>query len=215
MATRTLTTRKGRSIETSLTDNEAFVIVERLADEGGSFAAKLAEAGKRWGLSNEQNIWCHILAVESMTPAAAAIAVDVSGINELFSTVGDAVKFPKITLVTDNGEKVQLSRAGDRAKHPGSINVTDGGRYGDNVWYGRIIDGEFVPSRSSTETVEALLVALSADPVGVAASYGKTTGHCCFCRKELTDDRSLAVGYGKKCSENYDMPWGSVELAVA
>ena len=53
-----------------------------------------------------------------------------------------------------------------------------------------------------------LLQRLAADPAGVASKYGKMTGRCCFCHLQLTDAKSLAVGYGKTCAKNYGLPWG-------
>lgn len=41
-----------------------------------------------------------------------------------------------------------------------------------------------------------------------AAVFGHNTGHCVFCSRELTDDRSLTVGYGPICAERNGLPWG-------
>lgn len=41
-----------------------------------------------------------------------------------------------------------------------------------------------------------------------AAAYGKATDHCVFCSRALTDDRSVAVGYGEICASNMGLPWG-------
>jgi len=38
------------------------------------------------------------------------------------------------------------------------------------------------------------MTAFMADPVNVAAEWGKLTGICCFCGSELTDDRSTVMG---------------------
>lgn len=45
-----------------------------------------------------------------------------------------------------------------------------------------------------------------------AAAYGKSTEHCVFCGRGLSDDRtgcSLEVGYGPVCADKYGLPWGS------
>jgi hypothetical protein len=52
------------------------------------------------------------------------------------------------------------------------------------------------------------LVALAADPAGVASKFGKLHGKCCFCHKSLSDPASTAVGYGKVCASHYGLPWG-------
>lgn len=41
-----------------------------------------------------------------------------------------------------------------------------------------------------------------------AASFGALTGRCVFCDRELTDERSIEVGYGPVCAERNGLPWG-------
>lgn len=41
-----------------------------------------------------------------------------------------------------------------------------------------------------------------------AAAFGKLYGICIFCNRDLTDERSIYVGYGAKCAENQGLPWG-------
>jgi len=41
-----------------------------------------------------------------------------------------------------------------------------------------------------------------------AQNYGHKTGKCTFCRRRLTDERSVIVGYGPTCAENNHLPWG-------
>lgn len=43
-----------------------------------------------------------------------------------------------------------------------------------------------------------------------AAAFGHATGKCVFCRHELTDERSVTVGYGPTCAENNGLPWGDL-----
>jgi hypothetical protein len=107
------------------------------------------------------------------------------------------------------GDEICISQAGDRAKFPGSLNVTDGRPFGMNVWYGRIYqDGAFEPSRASSDTVLDFLKKFAADPVETAARYGRRTGNCCFCNRPLSDERSTTVGYGPICAETWSLPWG-------
>lgn len=48
-----------------------------------------------------------------------------------------------------------------------------------------------------------------------ASVFGRTHGFCVFCCRDLTDDRSLAVGYGPTCASNHDLPYPSIEEASA
>lgn len=41
-----------------------------------------------------------------------------------------------------------------------------------------------------------------------AAKFGHITGQCVFCARKLTDERSIAVGYGPVCAEREGLPWG-------
>ena len=43
-----------------------------------------------------------------------------------------------------------------------------------------------------------------------AAAFGKLYGICIFCSRDLTDERSIAVGYGAVCADNHGLPWGEV-----
>lgn len=41
-----------------------------------------------------------------------------------------------------------------------------------------------------------------------AAGFGLLYGQCVFCSRVLTDERSIAVGYGPSCAINQGLPWG-------
>jgi len=141
------------------------------------------------------------------------VVLDFAAIIVLFTTAGEHLKYPKVRLALSDGSAVVLSRAGARAKQPGTVNVTNGGRYGDpdNKWYGRIgLNGEFQQAGACTDEVVDLLKRFSDDPAGVAAAHGRLTGNCCFCGRGLSDERSTGVGYGPVCADNYGLAWGTV-----
>ena len=84
--------------------------------------------------------------------------------------------------------------------------------FGASTWYGRVNrDGTFTRGRSCTDAVVEVLRALATDPAATAAAYGKRTGNCCFCRRDLEDYRSVSVGYGPVCADKWGLPWGAVE----
>ena len=130
---------------------------------------------------------------------------------DLLKKAGQHLRFPKISLEVD-GHPVRLSLAGSRAKVPGSITVTDGGPFGANRYYGRVLpDGTWQkPFKAFPELdkVETLLTDMSDDPAATAAKHGHLTGNCCFCNRALSDDASTAVGYGPVCAQHYGLPWG-------
>jgi hypothetical protein len=174
-------------------------------------------------------------------PLASAPKVEIGsldGIIALFDKAAARLKFPAVVLdVPGYEDGVRISRAGARAKFPGTLNVTNGAKddseYG-RTWFGRVgLDGKYAPSRDATPEIAAALKAFAADPVKVATAYGrvkrsqievrnadgtvgfKLVGQCCFCRKALTDERSTDVGYGKICAGHYGLPWGATAVEAA
>ena len=170
-------------------------------------------------------------------PRATAPKVEIGkldGILALFDRAAKHLKFPAVVLdVPGFADGIRISRAGSRAKQPGTLNVVAGARddseYG-RTWYGRVgLDGQYSPSRDATPAIAEALKAFAADPVKVATAYGrvkrqqiedgaggyKLVGQCCFCRRALSDERSTAVGYGQICAGHYGLPWGCTEEIAA
>jgi len=181
------------------------------------FASSLvAQYDRRERLSEKQWHWVTKLAAPSVPSADSPTAItllpnvgNMDGVLTLFSKAHEHLKYPKIRLSLPDGSPIALAIAGDRAKFPGSINITDGGRYGENTWYGRVhADGRYDASRRAVPAVEELLCTLAGSPEQTAAAYGKLTGNCCFCHKSLTDERSTDVGYGPVCADNWGLNWG-------
>lgn len=169
----------------------------------------LTAARSKSGLTERQAYWAQKLIDRAATPETPKTVVSVAGIIELISKATDKLKYPKIRLTADNGQRVVLSVAGPKSKYVGSVMVTDGRPFGQNVYFGRIsTNGEITESTSMIPEVMALLVKFAADPAGVSAAIGKRFGHCCFCARKLDTTESLAVGYGPNCADKYNLPWG-------
>lgn len=121
--------------------------------------------------------------------------------------------FPKLWLQLPDETPLRISVAGQRSSTPGFLMLTDGAPFGENRFFGRISPtGQFEIGRDGGEMRDALvdlLTKLAADPAGVAAEFGHLTGHCCFCWLKLSDERSVAVGYGKICAGKFGLPWGA------
>lgn len=182
-----------------------------LAGTTGEFGRKMAGIAARGKASAKVWYWVWKLAEDKKNPSPRRESVDLGDfarIVQLLVTAAAHMKYPKIRLSVGD-QPVVLSLAGQRSKRPGTINVTDGGRYGENKWFGRIEkDGSLSPGRELTEPVTDLLKAFANDPEGIASAYGKLTGNCCFCARELTDKRSTDVGYGPICADHYGLAWG-------
>lgn len=189
----------------------------KLSAGDASFAASLLDQHARRGdLSPKQWPW-----VEKLVQRATAADKpreqigDLSAIMALFKTAAASLKHPKVILALPEGIEIKLTIAGDRARHPGTINIVE--RDDERRFFGRImLDGSLDARDTAPASLPGLLRDFAANPAGIAAAYGHATGCCCFCARELTDARSVAVGYGPVCAEKFDLPWGeSVGLRAA
>jgi hypothetical protein len=102
---------------------------------------------------------------------------------------------------------IRLAICGDKSRTPGGINVTDTSKdWGARAWYGTIdaSTGAFHPRNMPAEAL-AELRAYAADPAATAGRYGRATGTCCFCSRQLTDLRSVGVGFGPTCAEYHSL----------
>ena len=203
-----------KPFDSPLTDLEA--MAQMISFCKGDFVESLAKSfivghptyGR--GLSPKMWKWVHKLVYDQANPVAPVKVALGSGdeLAKLFQVAGEKVKYPKLSFKMPDGRPLRLSRAVMRAKYPNSINVTDGGKYKENIWYGRIVDGEFQLSRNADEDVVKFLSSLAENPSEFAAEYGVKSGCCCFCNKELTTIDSVTVGYGPVCAKNWSLPWG-------
>lgn len=222
---RTFTGRGGRQVVSIYTDIEAVERLRVMVREGllkGEFPASLAQRDYH---SENQIAWVHILVVEAESNGGRAerdgptVMPDLDPIRELFRTAQRAgLKSPRIRMEIEGVGRVVLAVGGPRSRHPGHYMVSDGAAFGVRRFYGRIepqrageVDAFHATAACTTGVVEAL-VDLALDPAGVASAYGRRCGACCFCGLELTDGRSVAVGYGPICADNYGLPWGDVKV---
>jgi len=124
------------------------------------------------------------------------------GIATLMAELGERVGRAKIALPREDGKTVWLSVAGERARFPGSINVTNSRRFGGS-WHGRIVDGVPDVQLSRDDAVLAVLDTLETDPsvANAVTSHARATGACMVCGRELTRIESIERGIGPICAE--------------
>jgi hypothetical protein len=121
------------------------------------------------------------------------------------------IQKPKVIL-----DNIRLQFVNREGRNCGTIAITCDNDYYSRTFYGRILlDGKLLQTRAMTDEVLAELKKLDADPQKVASEFGQMHSTCCFCNKELSDNRSVAVGYGKTCAHNYGLPWGEKEFKLA
>lgn len=117
--------------------------------------------------------------------------------------------WPRVRL-SFHEHPLHFTVAGERSRFPGCVNLTDGGQYGQNKWYGRItVDGHFQPGEAARNLdAEAkkefwnLLKRLrDGEAEQVFSEFGKNFGTCCICGRDLTNEESVAQGIGPICRQ--------------
>jgi len=212
---------KRGTLESPFTYREAMEALVGLAEgKPDSFAAKLvADFTSKGQLSSEQWWWVHKLAMDAAKSTPISVG-EVAKIYELFAVAAKALKRPKVRLqaTTPSGEVVdfRILPNTSASKHPQSLSVVSSGSYEDRTWFGRIDpDGRLVEGKSMTPAIREVVLRFAANPVQVAAEYGKLLGACCFCSRTLEEEGSVEVGYGPVCAEHYGLPHPQHGGAVA
>lgn len=182
--------------------------IAKLAANDASFATSLLnQYDRRASLSPKQWAWVEKLAKRASKPVQPVEQIgSLAAIMALFARAGASLRRPAIILALPEGISIRLTIAGERARFPGSLNIVERGD--EKRFFGRIkLDGSLDLRDDAPASLPAFLRAFAADPAGIAAAYGHATGACCFCSRTLTDERSLAVGYGEICSGHYGLPY--------
>lgn len=211
-------------------------VIDQVPESDKAFALSLIDKGRQYGVTPKQAYWIDVLFKRATgvddKPPQRKLEGDLKPMMVMLHFAKQHLKFPKVRLlmpsayeeIREHGKAVvassdwlrrhtvRLALAGDRSKYSGQVQVTDSFPYGQNTWYGRIDkDGTWTQPRGAqelSEEVAMVLTEFSQDPVQAATAYGKIMGNCCFCNRELTDQRSTDVGYGKDCAAHYGLPWG-------
>lgn len=122
-------------------------------------------------------------------------AVDLAAIRTMFDAAIESGK----KKPTYRAEGLVISKAPDHGRNAGALYVKDGHAYA-----GKIIGAAFEPVRDAAADVIDRLRIIAADPADAAIRYGRETGSCSCCGRELTRADSIAAGIGPICA----MKWG-------
>lgn len=125
---------------------------------------------------------------------AAGPAVDLSPIHVMFAKASAA----GLKRLAYRAEGLTLAPAKATSANAGAIYVTR-----DSVYLGKVVGEKFVASREATDADRAALLVIAANPAEAAAAYGKATGTCSCCGRELTDPVSIANGIGPICADKW------------
>lgn len=203
---------KRLSVTHDLTDAQCAQVIKEQELSASSFAKSLVRQYEERGLSQNQTTWLHILADELIDPQPSQTLPEVNlpAIAGLFAQALDAGAKRVVIRALDRNKQQITLRLNKRRR----INITGEGPYDTRPFYGSLgVDrGDFRPGAQFNEDVVQALAALEANPAGIASEYGRLTGNCCFCGLELSDARSVTVGYGPICADKFGLPWGEADV---
>jgi len=120
--------------------------------------------------------------------------VDLAVIREMFDTAKLKLKRPVY-----RAEGMILSLAPDHGKNPGAIYVKAAG----DTYLGKVLGTSFSASRAAGAETLSGLKAIAENPLEAAVRYGRLTGSCACCGRELTDPKSVERGIGPVCASNW------------
>ncbi len=126
------------------------------------------------------------------------VAVDLAPIKTMFdSAVASGLKRTKY-----RAEGLELTRAPDTGRNPGAIYVN---RIEDSEYVGKVVNGKFEPVRSAVEGDKLAILRIAENPSEAAVRWGRQTGTCSCCGRELTDPSSIAAGIGPICATKWGL----------
>lgn len=111
----------------------------------------------------------------------------------LDKALGRGLKRVKIVV-----DEFAFSPAKADSRNAGAIYVKIDGEYA-----GKINQGKFYALGFVSNEAKARVAEIMKDPLASATEYGKRTGRCSCCGRELTDPASIAAGIGPICADGY------------
>lgn len=173
---------------------------------------------RRWTPRQEQMVrrWIDEANRRQQSTSEPAQRIEGAGLDRIHALFARArssgLRWPRVSVRATPSREVDLSMSADGQ----ALHVRQGRTY-----LGSLRDGIFRPTADAqctaglVDEIEDGLRRMAADPAAEATAYGRLTGNCCFCRRALTDGRSVAMGYGPICAGHYGLPWGDERAQVA
>lgn len=129
--------------------------------------------------------------------AATRVDLDYSAIHRMF----DHAKASGLKVISYRSGDFKMTPAKTGGRNTGAIYVK---RISNNEYLGKVINSKFEPSFGRVEPQDiAMLQVIARDPLEAAKAYGKITGKCACCGRQLTDHASIALGIGPICAEKW------------
>lgn len=189
------------SFTSRLSDDAALDLLQHCT---GSFARSLYQQSHERQLSERQLAWAHKLATDLLQESPA----DSDNKEPQFSRLFDVFKAAKARGL----KRLTMRFSGIRVKPSrdlGSLWILSDtekveGDYGLQPKY----LGKVTPNRLDSrlaDDVKAVLLEAAADPLTAAIRYGKETGSCSCCGRDLTNAESIRLGIGPICREKFGL----------
>ena len=193
---------------------EAVTFESRLSDDAaqdllqwcpGRFAQSLWQQSHERGLSERQLAWAHKLSCD-LLQAESEAADDNS--EPQFSRLFDTFKAAKsrgLKRLTMRFSGIRIKPSKDlQSLWVLSDTETEEGYYGLQPKYLGKVTPRRLDSRL-TDDVKAVIMEAANDPLTAAVRYGRETGSCSCCGRDLTNPDSIAAGIGPVCREKYGL----------
>ena len=173
-------------------------LIDALAEitSWNSFAASLVEQyNKRKTLSEKQTFAAVAMLAKIKQKQADRksnmFSLDVSKILAVLDKADPAMKTPKIRV----GDFV-FSKPEPHSRNAGSLYIKQLGEY-----IGKVTGGYYLPVGSVSKDTVAEIQEICKDPMESAVAYGRRTGNCAVCARELTVKESIDRGIGPICAD--------------
>ena len=187
-------TARGESITFTSTLSDAKVL-ETLRGMRSSFSQDLARKFNK--LSPAQYAWAHKLAQDTVKVAPVK-SNEPSQFEALFNAFETAKgKGAKRLTLRFEGVSIKPNRD-NTVLWVTSQSETEMGEYGLKPKYLGKVTPAGCDSRLGDD-VKAIIMGAANDPLSAAIKYGKVSGSCSCCGRELTDPKSIEAGIGPIC----------------
>lgn len=127
----------------------------------------------------------------------ATVQVDLSAIRTLF----DGAFAKGLKRPTYRAEDLVISRAPDSGINAGALYV----KTIHDEYQGKLVGSTFHPARDVRTITATRLQTIAADPREAAVRYGRATGSCSCCGRELTKQVSIDAGIGPICASKWGL----------
>lgn len=206
------TEAKTQTVGQTHPDLVAIRTLEERLDElksGQNFARSLVGQFKEKGrLSDKQWPYVRKFAEQLTQPtppetdaAPATTPFDATAILEHMEVAkGNGLKKPTL-IFGDEEHMVKIAAAGAESKNHGQYYVVL-----DDDYMGRLAPGgSYTQVKGTPPILCELINEFNKNPVKQARLYGRRTGTCCCCGRELTNHASIDAGIGPICAEKWGM----------